>query len=193
MRKVDFRVVGLLLCFALLAETQQAAAQGLIRRLPTQEKMTAVYRGTYTQINGDEKTSDKTETLEWDRELKIKSLSKSKGFYQGKEVDCRWFEIEIKTGKNVDGDIVPGKSGLRIYKILVPDAKVLDSNRDADTIFVSMIPIATNASGKIMGIKKIGDGSPGTDYHRSVAGIFNDFLTCAITRTWNCSRRTNHR
>lgn len=160
MRKVDLRVVGLLLCCVLCAGVENASAQGLIRKLPKQEKVTAIYNGTYTQVNGDEKTSDKTETLVWNRQLEIKSLSKSKGFYDGKEVPCRWFEIKITTGIIVEGEIIPGKSGLRIYKILVPESKVIDNPKDKDTIFVSMIPIATDRNGKVMGVKKIGDGSP---------------------------------
>ncbi|MCH8829043.1 MAG: hypothetical protein IID45_05645 [Planctomycetes bacterium] len=145
-------VVFTLLFFA--ASRRTASAQGLIWKLPAEEKCTVVFEGKLKQT---EKTDDAGPPIIWSRKLIIKSLKKMKGYYDNKEVDCRLLEISVITGENIDGQIETGPAGKRIYKILVPESKIVGDTVDADKIFVSMIPIARNRKGEIMGIRKIGN------------------------------------
>lgn len=160
MRRIS--ICGLFLCGLLLAgNPRPAAAQGLLWHLPTeQENFTVLYYGTFTQkdISGGNQ-GVAAEPIVWHREIIIKSLKKENGYYNKKQVPCRWVELSVRTGK-FDEDIDTGPAGKRVYKILVPESKVVGSTQDADTIFVSMIPIAKDKDGKVMGVKKIGNANP---------------------------------
>jgi len=94
------------------------------------------------------------------RELIVKSLKKAKGYHQGQEVDCRLLEISMQTGELSGGAIKPGPAAKRVYKVLVPESKIIGKPRDSEGIFVSMLPVATDKTGKtVMGLKKIGTGA----------------------------------
>ncbi|MFQ5731180.1 MAG: hypothetical protein ACE5KM_04395 [Planctomycetaceae bacterium] len=148
-------VAGVAVC--LFAVPQTGAAQGLIWRLPKQEKFTILYYGKYTQTDEPAEAGGQKRVTVWDRELIVKSLGKASGYFHGKPVVCRRLEISVRTGRVVDGDIDEGPAGKRTYNVLVPESRIIGKTIDRDSIFVSMLPIATDKDGKIQGRKKIGD------------------------------------
>jgi len=143
------------------AAQQPAAAQGLIWKLPAAEKFTLEYSGTYTQddLPAPPTPANAAKKPEIRRKLIVKSLGKDKGYHNGKLVDCRVLEFTISTGEVGDGEIVDsGPGARRTYKALVPESAIVGSTHDKDGIFASMLPVATDQSGKkIYGLIKIGD------------------------------------
>jgi hypothetical protein len=155
-----FLLSAFMMGILLAATARPAAAQGLLWHLPETENFSVMYYGKFTQQDISKgNTGVAPPPIVWDREIIISSLSRAKGFYGGKEVDCRWIEISIRTGV-FDEDIDTGPAGKRVYKILVPESKIIGKTTDADKIFVSMIPIALDKDGKTQGAKKIGTTSP---------------------------------
>lgn len=148
---------GFALC--LFALPQAGRAQGLIWRLPKQEKFTILFYGKYTQTDEPAEAGGNKRVIQWDRELIVKSLGKATGYFNGKEVPCRRLEISVRTGRVVDGDIEEGPAGKRIYNVVVPESAIVGKTTDKDSIFVSMLPIATDKAGKVQGLKKIGDSA----------------------------------
>ena len=127
-----------------------AFAQGLIFQLP--EDGTGVeYRGEIIQENVRPDIAEGKETLKWDREISIKSVGREEAEFQGVVQPCRWIEIKVITGDPGAAGIDPGPVGARIYKVLVPESKVLDKPIDADLVPNVMLPIVrgTAVSGKI--------------------------------------------
>lgn len=160
MRRIS--TCGLILCGLILAATPRpAAAQGLLWKLPKdQENFSVLYYGTFTQKDiSTGNAGVAAEPIVWHREIIVKSLKREDGYYQGKKVPCRWVEFSVRTGK-FDEEIDTGPAGKRVYKILVPESTIVGETKDPDTIFVSMIPVATDMNGKIMGVKKIGNANP---------------------------------
>jgi hypothetical protein len=143
-----------------IASRNPAAAQGLIWKLPAQEKFTITYGGTYTQDDvpapANAATAKKPQIR---RELIVKSLGRDKGYFNGKLVDCRMLEFIISTGEIVEGEIADsGPGARRIYKALVPESAIVGGTHDRDGIVFSMLPVATDQSGKtVYGLIKIGD------------------------------------
>ena len=138
---------------------QAAHAQGLIWRLSKEENFSVLYQ-TQQPPGGNAEAANGR----WTRELQVKSLKREKGYFNGEEVDCRWLEFVLRMGEydsNRQGDpIDTGPAGRRIFKVLVPESRIVGKTRDADGIFVSMIPVATTQDGKIQGFKQIGRSAP---------------------------------
>ncbi len=125
--------------------TSSAKAQGLIFNLP--EDGTAVeYEGTLTQATGP----DDQEPLSWTCELSIKSVGSEDAEYEGQVQPCRWIEIKTLTGKAGAAGIDPGPVGARIYKVLVPESKVITDSVDADNVPNDMLPI-------VRGFRRLGE------------------------------------
>lgn len=142
------------------ASQRPAAAQGLIWKLPKQEKFTITYGGTYMQQDVPAATNDaNAKKPQIRRELVVKSLGRDKAYHNGKLVDCRLLEFIISTGEIVEGEIADsGPGARRIYKALVPESAIVGGTHDKDGIVFSMLPVATDQSGKtIYGLIKIGD------------------------------------
>jgi hypothetical protein len=143
------------------ATQRPAAAQGLIWKLPAAEKFTITYSGTYTQADlpAPANPANAPKKPEIRRELIVKSLGRDKGYYNGKLVDCRLLEFTVSTGEVGDGMIVDsGPGARRAYKALVPESAIVGGTHDKDGIFASMLPVATDQSGKkVYGLIKIGD------------------------------------
>jgi hypothetical protein len=124
-------------------------AQGLILHLP--EDGTGVeYEGVLTQENVRPDLPDGKETLQWSRELSIKSIGREDADYNGTVQPCRWIEIKVVTGSAGAAGIDPGPVGARIYKVLVPESKIIDTAVDADTIPNHMLPI-------VKGYRRLGE------------------------------------
>jgi len=126
-----------------------AAAQGLIFSLP-EDGSGVEYEGKLLQETVRPELEDGRELLEWTRSLSIKSVGREDAEYNGKVQPCRWIEIKVITGKAGAAGIDAGLVGARIYKILVPESKVIDSHADAQTIPNAYLPI-------IRGYRRLGE------------------------------------
>ncbi len=125
------------------------SAQGLIFSLP--EDGTGVeYEGKVTQETVRPELEDRKETLTWNRELSIKSVGREDVEYNGKIQPCRWIEIKVVTGTAEASGIDAGPAGARIYKVLVPESKVIDTSVDAEAIPNSVLPI-------VKGFRRLGE------------------------------------
>lgn len=145
---------------AVAIATPAAYAQGLVWKLPAEENVHVLYTGKFEQ-KGPPDSNGMSKVNSWTRHIDVKVLKKAKGMYQGKEVDCRWIEIVVRTGE-FDAlrpqPIDAGPAGQRMYRVLVPESAVVGKTKDARTIFVSMLPIAKDKAGKVQGVRKIGLG-----------------------------------
>ena len=141
----------------LATSSQVANGQGLIWKKPGTKKFTVIYSGTYTETIPNASTEKKPEIR---REVIVRFLGKDKGFHAGKEVECALFEITVSTGEVKEGAIFDaGPGARRSYKALIPVSAIEGKAQDADGIFVSMLPIATDKTGKtVYGLMKIGGG-----------------------------------
>ena len=122
-----------------------ATAQGLIFHLP-EDGMAVEYEGTLTQGTGP----DDQKPLSWTSELSIKSVGREEAEFEGQVQPCRWLEIKTLTGKAGAAGIDPGPVGARIYKVLVPESKVLHDWKDASGIPNEMLPI-------VKGFRRLGE------------------------------------
>jgi len=132
------RQVFAAICLLILAAP--AKAQGLLFYLP--EDGTGVeYEGTVelTSIRPD--IPDGKETITKARELSIKSVGREDAMFEGAMQACRWIEIKVVTGSTGAAGIDPGPVGARIYKVLVPEAKIIDKAADARSIPNITLPI----------------------------------------------------
>lgn len=144
-----------IVCFAilggLLVGEKSASAQGLIWKLP-QDGTWVEFEGEYSQTDFRPNSPDGDLKPEpWSRRLRISSVGRQMAEFNGKMEACRWIELEVRTGRSDGGVIDTGPAGARIYKVLVPELKIIDNTTDGDGIPVSMIPI-------VNGYRKIGDG-----------------------------------
>jgi hypothetical protein len=137
--------IAVTLCLAIGFGGGSVAAQGLIFNLP-QDGMAVEYEGTLTQATGPD---DQT-PLSWTCELSIKSVGMEQAEYNGMVQPCRWLEIKTLTGKAGAAGIDPGPVGARIYKVLVPESKIVDDWKDADGIPNEMLPI-------VKGFRRLGE------------------------------------
>ncbi len=131
------------ICFLLTSVS--ATAQGLVFYLP-EDGMAVEYEGTLTQSTGDQDPAP----LTWTTELSIKSVGKEQAEFEGTLQPCRWIEIKVTTGKSGAAGIDPGPVGARIYKVLVPESKVIPDAVDADGIPNHMLPI-------VKGYRRLGE------------------------------------
>lgn len=114
--------------------------QGLVLSLPEDGKGIE-YEGTVIQETIRPELDDGKETLTWSRELSIKSVGQEDAEYNGQVQPCRWIEIKVVTGTAEASGIDTGPVGARIYKVLVPESKVIDGAADAEAIPNSVLPI----------------------------------------------------
>lgn len=137
--------IAVTLCMAIGFGGTTACAQGLIFHLP-QDGMAVEYEGTLTQATGP----DDQAPLSWTCELSIKSVGQEQAEFEGQMQACRWLEIKTLTGKAGAAGIDPGPVGARIYKVLVPESKIVDDWKDADGIPNEMMPI-------VKGFRRLGE------------------------------------
>jgi hypothetical protein len=132
-------VIALVVGFGGVA-APQAAAQGLIWKLPPDGTWIR-YEGTYQQIESRSNTGGTDLTIQWIQHLTIKSIGQQEVEIDGKNVPCRWLEFKAQTGKKSEAGINPGPVGASIYKVLVPENRVIGKLADDETIPVSFLPI----------------------------------------------------
>lgn len=143
----------LLLVSAIAGENCAAFAQGLVLRLPDDGTWVR-YEGTFgqTEIRPNTATG-KLEIPPWLEHVTIKSVGTEDAEFRGETVKCRWIEIKVERGREADGKIETGTTGLEIYKILVPEGEVTADPKSADGIPASFTPI-------VKGYRQIGKGEP---------------------------------
>ncbi len=122
-----------------------APAQGVILKLPPDGTWVR-YEGTYTQTEiRPDSALGKLEIPPWTEHVTLKSVGTAMADFRGESVPCRWIEIKIERGREVDGKIAVGKTGLEIYKVLVPEQAVLDDPVVEKGIPVGFLPIVKGA------------------------------------------------
>lgn len=143
----------LLLVSAIGGWNHSASAQGIVLRLPDDGTWVR-YEGTFgqTEIRPNTATG-KLEIPPWSEHVTIKSVGSEEAEFRGETVKCRWIEIKIERGREADGKIDTGTTGLEIYKILVPEKEVQSDPKSADGVPASFTPV-------IKGYRQIGKGEP---------------------------------
>jgi len=140
------RIAGLFAAAAVcLMFADEASAQGLLYYLP-EDGMAVEYEGTLTLA----KNEGDPAPLSWTRELTIKSVGREDAEFEGVTQPCRWIEIKVTTGEAGAAGIDPGPVGARLYKVLVPESKIIPESVDSDTIPNHMIPI-------VRGYRRLGE------------------------------------
>lgn len=144
---------------------QPAAAQGLVWNLPPDGTWVR-YEGSYNQTIRRPDSTEGDLRLQWRRNLTVKSVGEevvehdldgngevetsNRWGLDETALPARWIELRVETGQVVEGIIDAGPGGIRIYKILVPEAVIRGEIEDAEGIFLSHVPL-------VRGFSKIGD------------------------------------
>jgi hypothetical protein len=115
-------------------------AQGLILNLP-KDGAWVRFEGTVKQVEFRPEAPEGDISMEWIEHLTIKSVGREEAVYNGKKVPCRWVEIKILTGKPSESGVETGPVGERIYKLLIPEVRVLGAVADAGKIPFSFLDI----------------------------------------------------
>jgi hypothetical protein len=132
-----------------LASLRSATAQGLIVNLPKQDGAWVRFEGTVKQVEFRPDAAEGDITMEWIQQLTIKSVGSETASFHGKQVPCRWIEIKIVTGKPSESGVETGPVGERIYKVLVPEERVIGQLTDGAKIPFSFLDV-------IKGFRKTG-------------------------------------
>jgi hypothetical protein len=148
-----FLIAGFTLIVASLGGlAAPASAQILIWSLPEEDGTWVRFEGTYKQTRARPESTAGDEQLEWRSELTISSVGKETATVDGKELACRW--VEFKTLTKPGGlDKEPGPGDLYVYKVLIPEERVIGKTVDDDTIPVTFLPI-------VKGFRRVGMREP---------------------------------
>lgn len=143
--------LGAALCLCFSSGT--ATAQSVILRLPADGTWVR-YEGTFAQKEArPDSALGELDIPAWTEHVTVKSVGAVQAEYRGEMVPCRWIEIKVERGREADGKIQVGKTGLEIYKVLVPEAAVAEEPLVEPGIPVGFLPI-------IKGVRVIGAGEP---------------------------------
>jgi hypothetical protein len=108
------------------------------------------FEGTYRQTRSRPNATAGDELLEWRSELTISDVGREKADFDGeKNVPCRWVEFKSLTKPN-GLEKQPGPGDTFIYKVLIPENRVIGKTVDADNIPVTYLPI-------VKGWRKVGE------------------------------------
>jgi hypothetical protein len=118
------------------------SAQMLIWSLPEDEGAWIRFEGNYKQTRARPNSNAGDEVLEWRSELTISSLGRENAAVSegSEEVPCRWVEFKTET-KRAGVDKKAGPADLYVYKVLIPENRVIGKTVDDDTIPVTFLPI----------------------------------------------------
>jgi len=141
-------MLGLFIAAWCAACGSAAQAQILIWSIPKDEGAWIRFEGSYKQTQARPESNAGDEVFEWRSELTISSVGSAQATFDRAEVPCRWVEFKTVTKAN-DLDKQPGPGGTYIYKVLIPEAKVIGKATDDDGIPVTLIPI-------VKGYRKVG-------------------------------------
>lgn len=125
-----------------------ASAQMLIWNLPKEDGVWVRFEGAYKQTRARPNANAGDENLEWRSELTISSVGRET--VDGDE--CRWVEFKAITKPN-GLEQKPGPGDTFVYKVLIPENRVIGKTVDADTIPVTYLPI-------VKGWRKVGGRDP---------------------------------
>lgn len=128
-------VFGLSTCLS-----ASAHAQGLLFFLP-EDKTGVQYQGTIAHETIRDDIAEGKEIIQKSREMIIKSVGEEEAEFEGVVQPCRWIEIKTVTGDSGAAGIETGPVGSRIYKVLIPESKVIAQPFDSDSIPNIMLPI----------------------------------------------------
>lgn len=142
-----------------------ASAQVLIWSLPNEETTMVKLSGKYRTRLARPNSAEGDLELTWDCELSIKSLSRQTVEIDGQPTVCRWVEFKsvLKPADNLEKP--PGPSGTKIYKVLIPENKVIGKLTDTDGIPVTFIPIEK-------GYRRISDDRPAEPVTEKVLAVY---------------------
>ena len=141
------------LCSAAVALLPQTShAQGLIWQIPEPGAWVR-YTGEYRQVTAQPQSTEGDVSLQWQRIVELRCLSKTEAEWRGETVPCVWIELESSTGQQVDGQFEAGPGATRIFKLLVPEAAILGKEFFDLEIPQAFLPI-------IEGYRQIGTGDP---------------------------------
>lgn len=135
MKPFTFALLGFL-----LLSPAAANAQGLLWYLP-KDNTGVEYQGVITTETVRDDLEDGKEVISKERQMTIKSVGQEEAEYDGTMQTCRWIEIKVVTGEAGAAGIDPGPVGQRIYKVLVPESKIIDQPKDDSGVENIMIPI----------------------------------------------------
>lgn len=135
-------LIGAALCWI---TADEVGAQSVLLRLPADGTWVR-YEGTYTQTEiRPESTLGKLEIPPWAEHVTIKSVGSATAEYRGENVPCRWIEIKVERGRESEGKIAVGKTGLEIYKVLVPEGVVTANPQVEEGVPIGFVPIVKGA------------------------------------------------
>lgn len=126
--------------FACTAFSQTGQAQGLLFHLP-EDGSGVEYEGEIVQETIRDDIKAGKETITKARMISIKSVGREDREFEGSLHPCRWIEIKVVTGDAGEAGINPGPVGSRIYKILIPESKIIDTPADNAGVPNIMLPI----------------------------------------------------
>jgi hypothetical protein len=133
--------------------TSFVAAQGVVLKLPADGTWVR-YEGTYTQTEiRPDSPLGKLEIPPWLEHVTIKSVGSAEAAVNGETVACRWIEIKIERGREEEGKVNPGTTGLEIYKVLVPVAAITVDPVVEPGVPIGYLPI-------IKGARVVGQSEP---------------------------------
>jgi hypothetical protein len=159
-----------LLASSIIFQAVPVFAQGLIWKLPADGKFVR-FEGKYTQV---EARQDKDPlTIEWLQHVTIKSVGQEIAEYKGEQVQCRWLEFKVQTGKARQGMIDTGLVGERLYKVLIPEKAIIANTKDTEGIVVTFLPIVDGFFMK---------GNDATQKVKLKHGVFNIFPKVSMVR-----------
>jgi hypothetical protein len=142
-----------LVACALFVGGSSAFAQGVILRLPADGTWVR-YEGTFTQTEIRPNSAvGKLEIPPWREQVTLKSVGTTMAEYRGEMVPCRWLEIKVERGRESEGKIDVGLTGRELYKVLVPEAAVLEDPVVEPGVPIGFLPI-------IKGVRQMGQGEP---------------------------------
>lgn len=145
------RLTLLITCAACLCSGAQTLAQGLVWNLP-EDGAWVRYEGTYKQVIRRPQSTEGDLTLQWQRNLEIKSVGQEQATRDGQDEPetCRWLEFKVVTGKIVEGIPDAGPGATVIYKVLVPESAIDGTMFNEAGILKSYLPV-------VKGYRKLGD------------------------------------
>jgi hypothetical protein len=139
---------SLTLCVVWLAGPVPARAQILIWSLPKEEGAWIRLEGAYRQTRARPNSNAGEELLEWRSELTISSVGRETVDVDGTDVACRWVEFKSVTKPN-GVEQQPGPGDTFIYKVLIPEDRVVGKTTDELSLPITYLPI-------VRGFRRVG-------------------------------------
>ncbi len=157
MMRVCSSVAFLVALLFLAGPAAPASAQMLIWNLPKEDGAWVRFEGAYKQTRARPNANAGDENLKWRSELTISSVGRET--VDGEE--CRW--VEFKAITKPDGlEQKPGPGDVFVYKVLIPENRVIGKTVDAENIPVTYLPI-------VKGWRRVGQREPQSVTEKALA------------------------